>query len=169
MACNHGQTTYIVFVFSIYCISNFETSHWFLYVASAETTSSLRSFLIIYTKCPTKSEHRNDSTKILKNFPKKKFHSSFGEGRLRWKTELKFSNQSGDAYFHIIHKYRRCCSEIFYKVFVLKISEIPRNTPTVEYYISKATCPHLRFYQNRVSLWVFSWKLSKMFRTTVFI
>ena len=37
------------------------------------------------------------------------------------KTELKFSNQLGDAYFHIIHKYGSCCLEVFYRVFVLKI------------------------------------------------
>ena len=42
-------------VFSVHCIFNCDTSHWFLYVPSVRTTSSLQLFLISFTEYSAKA------------------------------------------------------------------------------------------------------------------
>ena len=88
-----------VFVFSFYSIFNCDISHWFSYVASVKTASSLWLFLITFTKYPTrfglkiwKWQDKKTKKRCQDNIP-----HSLAKGKLQGKNEKKFSNHLGDA------------------------------------------------------------------------
>lgn len=86
--CNYGETIYVLLVFPIYCIFNWDIPHLFLYVTNVKRTHSLWSFLITFTKYPAKSEiaGQRDWINSYKYVP-------WPMGKCSEKNEGKFSNQ----------------------------------------------------------------------------
>ena len=120
IVCNHGEMASVFLSFSIYCIFNCDTYYWFLYVAKVKATTIFWSFLIIFTKYPTKS-----GLKIQKCLDRKRLENVAKKIFYRISPSFQFSNQSCEVIqnFTYFTNYRGCCSQVFYKVVMLNISE----------------------------------------------
>ena len=137
----------------IFCIFNLY-NHWFLYVASVKTTSSLRSCLIIFTKYPTKSglKLQKCQDKKIKKYSQENISPSLGKENCVEKNEGKLSHQSGDVMPTSVYltNYRSYCSQIIYREIVLKISENSQE-PWWSTILVKLQALIPQFYENTAS------------------
>ena len=94
------------FVFSIYCIFNGDSFYRFLCVVKVMTASSLRSFLIIFTKYCTKSGLKIPKWQDEKT---KNIFALLVEGSLLGKKlkEVSWSIRWCHAVFYILHKLQK--------------------------------------------------------------